>query len=176
MSDRDALAHRVEQVIAKVATERRTTAEDVHIAAVAWAVSDQKNEAAAGATTGADLDLLTAIRGLRGAGDATAQAACDAACRWRDRTRLDVGDEAGTFRWVLARAVDGHRRTWWQKNRLRVSMGLGFVAGFGIAAEGIMGWEDFGPLWLRQVSVTVAAVCFFAAMLILYLAHRASRR
>lgn len=172
----DALGYHVKQVAVKVTTGKPVSAEDVHIAAIAWAFADQRNEAAAGSTTAADLDLLAVINAHTGVGDAAGQAVCDAAYRWRDRTRLDRGDEPAQFRWLLAYTVDRHRRTWWQKNRARIAMGWSFLVGVCVSAAGVMILETMGPLWVRQLAVAVTAVVCAVWVALAFAIRNAGRR
>lgn len=115
-AEAEALDQQIRRIMAKVNTERPVTVEDVHLTAATWALLEQPNEAAAGATTGADLALLAVVRGQQGAGDAAAQTVFDAACQWRDSTRLDGPYTPGPIRRTLALAVDRPRRPWWQRH------------------------------------------------------------
>lgn len=172
----ESLERRVQQAMDRVAADQPTTAEDVQVIALYWAVSDQQTAAAAGTTTGADLELLTVVRANPRDGDAAAQTVCDAACRWRDHTRLDRGDEPGSFRWLLAQTVDRHRRSPWKRHRMRIALWLGFLSGGFFAAEGIMSLAGVGPPPAHQAAIAAAVACFAAAMLITFLFNRSTRR
>ncbi len=156
------VGHRLRQIMAKVETGKLTTAEDVHLAALAWAVEEHPDEAAAGHATGSDVQLVQVARANRIGGDAAAQTVCDAAHAWRAATRLDQGPRPAAFRTLLARAVDHHEPSWWRRNRLRVAMALGFTSGFSVGAEGVMELAGWGPSWLRGLALALAFVCLLA--------------
>lgn len=172
----ESLERRVQQAMDKVATDLPTTAEDVQIIALYWAVSDQQAAAAAGTTTGADLELLTVVRANPREGDAAAQTVCDAACRWRDHTRLNMPADRGGFRWLLAQTVDRYRRPRWHRHRMRIAMLLGFMSGAFLIAEGVMSMADVGPRLARQVAIAAAVVCLASSMAIVFLFRRSTNR
>lgn len=167
---------RAKRVVQKIATDQPTTAEDVQIVALYWAVSDQEEAAAAGTTTAADLELLTVVRAYPREGDAAAQTVCDAACRWRDRTRLDLPADRGGFRWLLAQTVDRYRRPRWHRHRMRIAMALGFTSGGFLAAEGVMDLAGAGPRLVHLTLHAAALGSFATSMTIVFLFHRSTTR
>jgi hypothetical protein len=139
------------------------TAENVHAAALAWLII----EAHTGPTSDPDLDLIAVLDANPGAGDATAQAVCDAAARWRDQVGPGGGPNAGPFRRLLANAVDTHRHAArWRKHRLwtcaLIPATPALVVAFG--AVGMqLGWTH-GALFTFAASVTVASCLAALAM------------
>ncbi|MEV0214385.1 hypothetical protein [Micromonospora sp. NPDC050695] len=172
----DALDRRLRRIMAKVETGKPTTAEDVQLAAVVWAVGDQPDEAAAGHTTGADLRLAAVVRANPAGGDAAAQTVCDAAHAWRADTRLDRVPAPGPSRRLLAATVDHHSRSWWQRNRFRVAGALGFVGAVAVGAEALMVIEGMGPPVAHGVLLLVAAACLGAFVVVTQVAVRAIGR
>lgn len=172
----DELDRRLKRIMAKVETAKPTTAEDVHFAALVWAVDTHPDEAAAGHATGADMQLAAVARANPRDGDASAQTVCDAAQAWRAATRLDRGPEPDPFRRLLARVVGAHQPTWWHRNRVRVALVSAFTAGFGVAADGVMDIENWGPTWLRLVLLGLALVCMVTFTVVMVHVDRAFRR
>lgn len=175
-AEAEALDQRIRRIMVKVNTERPVTVEDVHLTASTWALIEQPKEAAAGATTGADLALLAVVRGQQGAGDASAQTVFDAACQWRDSTRLDGPHTPGPVRRTLARAVDGLRPRWWQRHRILLSLSIGVVGGGGGMSDVMLLGGGYN-LWQAHVvaGLSVAAAAGVFAWLMVQFG-RAERR